>query len=98
MIVCMTHACSRCNFWDRKTDANVGVCTFDKSGLFNLITNVDEVCGLSYEDELKWEEAHPERVFCSDCSYWAPEEGVCCNANSGYCADFWEEGCEHYEL
>ena len=97
MKIC-THICGRCNFWDHEPDATTGTCTFNVSELFGSISDSDDRCCLSYEDELKWEEAHPDRVLCSDCKWWASEEGVCCNADSDYCADFWEEGCEHYEL
>ena len=39
-----------------------------------------------------------ERKYCASCKWYAPEYGVCCNDQSEYCADFWEEGCEKWEV
>lgn len=73
------------------------VCAFERSELFLSKVSTDDVCGLSGDDESVWGMLHPERRYCASCKWYAPEEGVCCNDQSEYCADFWEEGCKKWE-
>lgn len=35
---------------------------------------------------------------CKGCKYWDSFSWVCCNADSPYCADFTNDGCEYYEV
>ena len=35
--------------------------------------------------------------YCMTCRWWEPYCGVCCNGDSPYCADFWDDGCDEWE-
>lgn len=39
-------------------------------------------------------------MTCKTCKWYEEYEGVCCNGNSGYCADFRSEDntCEEWEV
>lgn len=34
---------------------------------------------------------------CSTCRWNEPFNGVCYNADSPHCADFWDDGCDEWE-
>lgn len=34
---------------------------------------------------------------CSTCRWNEPINGVCFNADSPHCADFWDDGCDEWE-
>lgn len=34
---------------------------------------------------------------CKTCRYWEPFQGVCCNGDSEYCADFVDDGCAEWK-
>lgn len=95
----MIHACKRCKMRTRAVmpEGEYIVCAFERSELFLSKVSTDDVCGLSGDDESVWEMLHPERRYCASCKWYAPEEGVCCNDQSEYCSDFWEEGCKKWE-
>lgn len=50
----------------------------------------------------EWEERNhfrdaPKMVkTCKTCEYWEPFNGVCCNGESEYCADFTDDGCPQW--
>ena len=35
---------------------------------------------------------------CETCRWWEPYNGVCCNGDSPYCADFVTYGCKEWEV
>lgn len=41
--------------------------------------------------------SQPNFKDCTTCKWWEPFNSVCCNADSPYCADFWDDGCDEWE-